>query len=190
MPSGDRSRVELMIAGLGGMGVLSAGRLLAAAGLQRYPYASFVPSYGTERRGGLSECTVILSDSEIASPIQNRVQSVLLLDGSQLGAFEDRVRPDGMIMADDAGLRQRASRGDLTVLPVSGLKIAMGLGGAVVNNMVMLGAYVGLVKPMDPELIEKQIRLRYAGKADVLNRNVEAFRRGLGLGRTLAIGPE
>ena len=177
------SKAEVIIAGLGGMGALVAGRLLAWAALPRYKHISWMPSYGEARRGGLSECTVVLSDEEIASPILDRAQVVMLLDSSQLKAFENRVRPGGLMLVESAGLQDKPEREDFRFLPVSGLDIAMGLGGVVVNNLILLGAYVEIVKPLSADLIEQELGRRYAGQDAVLQRNLEAFRKGIEVGQ-------
>jgi len=181
----EPSRYEVIIAGLGGMGVLVAGRTLASAAARVYRYISWAPSYATERRGGLVECTVVLSDQEIASPILSRVQTVILLDASRLKAFESRVRPGGLMIAESASLQDKPTRMDFRLLPVSGLEIAMDMGGAVVNNMIMLGVYTQLIKPLSPELIEKELESTYAKKEAILRSNTQAFRRGLELGKTI-----
>ena len=185
MQSDKPSRYELIIAGLGGMGVLVAGRTLASAAAKVYRYISWVPSYATERRGGLVECTVVLSDQEIASPILSRAQTVMLLDASQLKAFESRVRPGGLVIAESASLKGKPGRTDFRLLPVSGLEIAMGIGGIIVNNLILLGVYLELMKPFPPDLIEKELDRTYRDREAVLQRNREAFRRGLGLGKTI-----
>jgi len=185
MPPKELSRVELTIAGIGGMGVLVAGRLLAAAAFEQYKYISWMPTYGEARRGGPSECTVILSDEEIASPILDQVQTVMLLDGSQLKVFEARVRPNGLMIVESAGLKDKLQREDLRLLPVSGLKVAMGIGGMLVNNLILLGVYVEVVKPIPPELVEKELDRTYGDREAMLERNKEAFRKGLEVAKTI-----
>jgi 2-oxoglutarate ferredoxin oxidoreductase subunit gamma len=183
MENRESKRHGVIIAGLGGMGVLVAGRILASAAATVYRYVSWVPSYATERRGGLSECTVILSHREIASPILSRAEAVMLLDSSQLGAFESRLRPGGLIIAESASLKDRPVRTDVRLLPVSGLEIAMSMGGVVVNNLILLGVYVEVVKPFLPDLIVKELEKAYADREAVLRRNTEAFSRGLEMGQ-------
>ncbi|RLC93637.1 MAG: hypothetical protein DRI39_05105 [Chloroflexi bacterium] len=178
------SRVELIIAGLGGMGVLVAGHLLASAGLSSHKHVSWMPTYGEARRGGLSECTVILSQDEIASPILDVAGAILMLDSSQIKAFEQRVRPGGMMIVETAGLKENLDREDIEVIPVSGMEMAMEFGSLQTANLIMLGTYMELAKPLSLQLIEKEIQRRYSG--EVLERNTKAFRAGLELGRALA----
>ena len=186
MQTDKPSRYELIIAGLGGMGVLAAGRLLASAAARVYEHISWVPSYATERRGGLVECTVVLSHHEIASPILSRAQTVMLLDSSQLKAFESRVRPKGLVIVESASLKDEPGKTNFRLLPVSGLEVAMGIGGIIVNNLILLGVYVELIKPLPPDLIEEELDRRYGDRDAMLQRNREAFRRGLELGKTIS----
>jgi 2-oxoglutarate ferredoxin oxidoreductase subunit gamma len=178
------SKVELIIAGLGGMGVLVAGRLLASAALVSHEHVSWMPAYGEAMRGGLSECTVILSHDAIASPILDVSEAVLMLDSSQLKAFEQRVRPGGIMIVEKAGLKEKPAREDIRVVTVSGMEVAMGLGSLQVTNLVMLGAYMGLVKPISPQLIEDELQRKYGERG--LERNAKAFRVGMEVGRALA----
>lgn len=189
MHENTASRVELIVAGLGGMGVLVAGRLLASAALQYYRHISWVPSYGYQRRAGSSECTAILSQQRIASPILDWAAALILLDGSQLKPYESRVRPGGLMLVESAGLKEKPDRKDIRLLSVSGLEIAMSMGGAVVNNLIMLGVYTELVKPLPPEAIEAELEGQYGNNRPLLNRNLKALRTGLELGRTLSVQP-
>ena len=181
------SKAEVIMAGLGGMGVLVAGRLLAWGALPRYKHISWMPTYGEARRGGLSECTVILSDQEIASPILDQAQTVMLWDSSQVKAFESRVRPGGLMIVESAGLQNKPERQDFRLLPVSGLEIAMGLGGVVINNMILLGVYTQVVGPLSAQLIEEELDRRYGDKEAMLKRNKEAFRKGIELGKNVKV---
>ncbi len=187
METRSPSRVELIIVGIGGMGVLVAGRLLATAGLRAYEHASWMPTYAESRRGGLSECTVILSNDPIASPILDQSQSIMLLDSSQMKSFEYRVRPGGTIVAEKASLFDDLSRDDIRLMPISGLEIAMGIGGVVANNLILLGAYMELVMPLPIQLITDELEEQYRGKDAVLKRNLDAFRKGMELGAALKV---
>ena len=178
------SRTEVMLAGIGGMGVLVAGQVLAWAAVRKYGHVSYMPSYEAARRGGLSECTVIFSDEEIASPILEQVQTVICLDGAQAKAFEPRVRPRGTMIVERAGLNDRPSRDDFRLLPFSGMEIAIGMGESLINNLIMLGVYVNLSKAIPSALVEEELQRKYGDRGEVLTRNVEAFRRGLELALT------
>ena len=187
MVKDESSRVELIMAGLGGMGVLTAGQLLAWAALQKYKYVSWVPSYDTSRRGGLCECTVISSDEEITSPLLDQAQTVILFDGSQLKALEQRVSAGGIMIVESAGLKDTVKRQDLKLVPVSGLEVAMHMGDGQLNNLVLLGVYIGVVKSVSASFIEDELARRYVSKESLLKRNRDAFREGLKLAKSINI---
>lgn len=181
------TKTELIIAGLGGMGVLSAGNILATAALNKYRYASWLPGYGSEKRGGLCECTMVISDEEIASPILDTTQAVMLLDSSQAEVFANRVRPGGLMLVESTGLEFEPEGKDFRMVPISGLEKAVAMGGSVMNNLIMLGVYTELVKPMPPELLIEEIERRYADKESVLELNKKAFNYGLEVGKQLEV---
>lgn len=184
MDGGGPARVELIIAGLGGMGVLVAGRLLAAAAVGTFQHISWMPTYGEARRGGLSDCTVILSPGEIASPILDRSDAIMMFDSSQMRAFEQRVRPGGLLILEQASLKERPDRKDIRVVSVPGMEMAMHLGNLQAANLVMLGAYLEVAKPIAAAAVEAELRQRYRG--GMLERNSAAFKAGLETGRRLA----
>jgi len=179
------SRAEVLMSGLGGMGVLTAGQLLSGAALQVFNHVSYLPSYMDAMRGGLCECTVIFSDEEIASPILDQAQTVMIFDSSQFKVFESRVRPGGVIIIESAGLKDEPQRKDFRLVPISGLEIAVNMGSSVINNLILLGVYVGLVKSIPAELVEEELEKRYGPREAILKRNREAFRQGLELAKTV-----
>lgn len=181
----SNSRTDVIMAGLGGQGVLMAGQVLSCAALQKYQHVSWLPSYAVEKRGGQCECTVIFSDEEIASPIIDRARIVIVLDGSQFKTFEPRVLPGGMILAEKTGLHDEQGRKDYDLVCVPGLETAVNIGGGRVNNLILLGTYVGITAAIPPELIEGELRTRFETKKAMLEVNQNAFKRGVELGRAL-----
>jgi len=172
------ARVEVIMAGIGGKGILTSGQLLARAGLAQYKYATWLPSYGVMMRGGASECTVILSDEEIASPMIPLADSVIVMGAGYLKAFEGRVRPGGVLVFDTAGLAEGVQREDITPLGVPATEMGVSMGDVRVANMILMGAYVEATKVLPPQLIEDEIERRMGGMASL---NTEAFRRGIRL---------
>jgi len=167
MEQNGRARNEVLMAGIGGMGVLVSGQVLLDAAFQRYEHVSFVSSYGFARRGGLCECTVIISDEKIASPLLDQAEVVMLLDSSQFPSFEHRVRPGGIIFADKAGLTAERRREDYTLYALPCLEIYISITGAI-----------------PAELVERELQRKYQDKEEVLTRNLDAFRRGIELGKS------
>jgi len=185
MEHAKMSRGEVIMAGIGGMGVLVAGAVLAEAAFQRYEHVSYAPAYGFAKRGGLCQCTVVFSNEKISSPLLDQAQVVMLLDSSQFGTLEPRVRPGGLIIAEKAGLTAERGREDYKLHALPGMEIAISMGSSVVNNLILLGAYVAITGSVSPELIEEELRRRYADNEKVLARNLDAFGRGVALGRTV-----
>jgi 2-oxoglutarate ferredoxin oxidoreductase subunit gamma len=107
------------------------------------------------------------------------------LDSSQAGGFANRVRPGGMMIVESTGLAYEPERKDFRLFPVSGLEKAMEMGSSVVNNLIMLGVYIELARPLPPELIEEELERRYGDKGSVLELNKQAFHCGLEMGRRL-----
>ncbi|MBI4619924.1 MAG: 2-oxoacid:acceptor oxidoreductase family protein [Desulfobacterales bacterium] len=183
MEEKSNSRTDVIMAGLGGMGVLIAGQILAWAALKKYQHVSWLPSYGVEKRGGLCECTVIFSDQDIASPLIDRAQTVVVFDGSQLKTFEPRVLPGGMILVESSGLEDEQERRDYELVKIPGVEIAVSMGIRQVSNLILLGAYISIRDAMPSELIEKELGRRFGTKKTILECNQKAFRQGLELGR-------
>ena len=90
------------------------------------------------------------------------------------------------MIVEKTGLDFQPERTDLNVIPISGLEIAMGMGGAMVNNLIMLGVYMELMKPIEPDLILKEIEKKTGDRTELLERNRAAFNKGLELGRAVA----
>jgi len=178
------SRNEVIMAGIGGMGVLVAGRVLLWAAAQQYEQVSFLPSYGFARRGGSSECTVVFSNGKISSPLLDQSQAVVLLDSSQFAAYEPRVRPEGLLITEKSGLAAERGRGDYKLYALPAMEIAVGMGESVLIGLIMLGAYVTIMRSISPELIEGELQRRFGDNERVLGRNMDALRRGLELGKS------
>jgi len=176
------SRHEVMMAGIGGMGVLMAGKILALAALEEYGHVSWLPSYGVEKRGGLCECTVIFSDKEISSPLIDQAQTMVVFAGNQFKDFEPRVRPGGIMLVDSAGLESGQGRTDYTMVKVPGMEVAHSMGEPQLNNLILLGAYVGATDTIPGPVVERELEKRLGADKSVRERNRRAFEQGIELG--------
>jgi len=185
MTTKKAARGEVIMAGLGGRGVLLTGMVLGGAALSLYPHVTFYPSYAIAKRGGECECTVIFSEEEIASPMLLRTQAAIILEASQFRPFEQRVRPGGIMVVESTGLKEKPERPDVKVFPVPGLEIALGLGDTLVSNFVLLGVYMGLTEVFPSRFIEAELERRFAGRERALSLNMAAFRKGLELAHSL-----
>lgn len=175
---------ELIISGFGGQGGLAIGKNLAEAGMAEGLYVTWAPSYGPEMRGGTANCSVVLSDSPVGSPVFAHPTELIALNEPSLAKFEAGVQPGGMIFINCDGMTGRVSRSDLSVFYIPCSRIAEEVGNPKAGNMVMLGAYVAAAKVLKPATIEKMIQEMFAGpKARFIPLNIEAFRRGMACAR-------
>ena len=106
---------EIIIAGFGGQGVLSMGKILAYSGLMKGQEVSWMPSYGPEMRGGTSNVTVIISDNRISSPILNEFDTCIILNQQSMDKFEPMLKPDGILLYDNNGITRHPQRTDISV---------------------------------------------------------------------------
>ncbi|MDY7034132.1 MAG: 2-oxoacid:acceptor oxidoreductase family protein [Thermodesulfobacteriota bacterium] len=171
---------ELMIIGTGGRGVLLLGRLLAEAGMEKYKYALFFPNYAPAMRGGESECTIVLSDNYVNSPVMFNPDFALVMTGSALGLIQDRIKPGGYLMLDSSVMSDKVEREDINVFYIPATEKAVALGGTQAANMVLLGAYLECTKALPLNLVEKALdrRLQDESKKSILSLNKTALNEG------------
>lgn len=138
---------EIIMAGFGGQGVLSMGKILAYAGLMGDLEVTWMPSYGPEQRGGTANVTVILSDAPISSPVLNSYDTAVLLNQQSLDKFESKIKPGGTLIYDPYSIHHAPTRTDINIVPVDAMEATFELGAAKSYNMVLLGALIK-VKPL------------------------------------------
>ena len=170
---------EVIVAGLGGGGVLTSGILLAEAAVNKYKNVTWFPSYAISKRGGFCECSVIFSDSEIASPLLSQAEGMVVADPAQFKDYENRVRPGGTMVVENAGLKVKSKRKDIKIIEIPAIETAIKISGSSRGaNIVLLGAFVELTQIISPELVKQQIEKTYAGKEKVQKSNLQAFEEG------------
>ena len=179
---GKRTR-KVIMAGVGGKGVLLAGMLLAEAGMNHYKNVLWLPSYSTMVRGGPCECTVILSDEEITSPTIFKAEAVIVMEPGQLATFEGRVEKGGRLILEEQGSKGKVIREDIKVNYIPGVKTAVKIGDIRGANLVLLGAYIVLVKPLPSESVEEALERKFWGRWMLFDLNKKAFEEGLKLVR-------
>ena len=171
---------EIIISGFGGQGGLAIDKNLVEAGMAEGLFVTWAPSYGPEMRGGTANCSVVLSDKPVGSPVFNHPTELIALNEPSLAKFEAGVVPGGVVFVNSDVVTDKVSRPDLKAIYVPCSKIAEEVGNPKVGNMVMLGAYVAQTKVLKPETIEHMIEEMFAGpKAKFIPLNIEAFRRGM-----------
>ena len=130
---------EIIIAGFGGQGVLSMGKILAYAGLLEGKEVSWMPSYGPEQRGGTANVTVILSDERISSPVLNQYDIAIILNQPSMDKFEDKIKPGGILIYDGYGIHTLTNRTDITIYRVDAMDTATEMKNEKAFNMLILG---------------------------------------------------
>jgi 2-oxoglutarate ferredoxin oxidoreductase subunit gamma len=145
---------EVIIAGMGGQGVMVIGQLLAHATLLEGRNVVWFPAYGPETRGGTADCTVIISSEEIGSPVSSSPDTLIALNQTMLDKFAPSVKREGIILVNTSLAQPPNYRDDCKIVEIPASDIAAELGNSKAANMVMLGAYVHLVRPVAMESIE------------------------------------
>lgn len=138
---------EIIIAGFGGQGVLSMGKILAYSGIMQDHEVSWFPSYGPEMRGGTANVTIIISDERISSPILNQYDTAIILNQQSLDKFESKVKPGGTLLLDPNGIIREPSRTDIKIYKIDATRIAAERNQTKIFNMIVLGAFLK-VKPI------------------------------------------
>jgi len=138
---------EIIIAGFGGQGVLSMGKILAYSGIMQDQEVSWMPSYGPEMRGGTANVTVIVSDERISSPILTHYDTAIILNQQSMDKFESSVKPGGVLIYDPNGISHHPERKDINIYQVKANEEASKLGMRKTFNMIVLGGYLK-VKPI------------------------------------------
>ena len=138
---------EIIIAGFGGQGVLSMGKILAYGGIMQDQEVSWLPSYGPEMRGGTCNVSVVLSDNKISSPVLSRFDTAIILNQQSMDKFEKQVKPGGLLLYDTNGITRHPERTDITVCRIDAVEEAAKMGNAKAYNMVVLGAFLKM-KPI------------------------------------------
>jgi 2-oxoglutarate ferredoxin oxidoreductase subunit gamma len=133
---------EIIIAGFGGQGVLSMGKILAYSGIMQDQEVCWFPSYGPEMRGGTANVTVIISDDRISSPVLNQFDTAIILNQQSLDKFEKMVKPGGTLIFDPNGIFREPTRTDIKVFKIAGTQLAAEMGQPKIFNMIVLGAFL------------------------------------------------
>ncbi|MEN2997931.1 MAG: 2-oxoacid:acceptor oxidoreductase family protein [Brevinematia bacterium] len=171
---------RIIISGFGGQGVLSAGIILCYGAMFAGMYPTFFPSYGAEQRGGTSNCTVIIDDHEVASPITQSPNIVVCFNQPSVAKFESWVEKGGVLLYNSSLVNVPPSRKDIRVFHIDANTVALGLGDLRFVNMVMLGGLVSIVKLYDFNFLLQGIEKFFSekGKKKLIEFNKKAAKVG------------
>ena len=167
---------EIIFAGFGGQGILSMGKFLAYAGLESKFNVSWLPAYGVEMRGGTANCSVILSDEKIGSPIVDEATACVVMNGPSFDKFEGYVAEGGLILLDSDLVESESTREDIKIFRIPAQSIATEIGSKAIANMVLLGA---LIKQTDIVSMDAILMsLKENGKEKYFEMNRQALEKG------------
>jgi len=173
-------RHELVMAGLGGQGVLLATQILIRAGMGEFPHVAWFPSYATLVRGGDCEGTTILSDKPIHSPLIYKPKSLIIMSMYALESFVERITPGCLLILDSSLITTVPDRNDVELVQVPATQQAAELGSSQSANFLMLGVYLSKTHAlgMDPVEAELTRTMVQENKEDFLPKNLDALRWG------------
>lgn len=172
-------QTEIIIAGFGGQGVLFGGQLLAYAGMDEGKYVTWIPAYGPEMRGGTANCTTIISDEEIGSPLVQYPAAIIAMNRPSLDKYEDRVKPGGLLVVNSSMLDRQVNRKDIRVVSVDAGEIAEKIGDRRMTNVVLLGALLVNVPVLPMPAIENALKVHLPTRHQrLLSMNYDALREG------------
>ena len=170
---------QVLIAGFGGQGILFAGKFLAYKGLLEEKQVSWLPSYGPEMRGGTANCSVILSEEPVGSPIITKPDVLVAMNLPSLQKYVDDVVPGGQIYVDSALIDQKVDRTDVEVFYIPATQMAKEAGMASLANMIIVGHLLENNKELSFAGAEETVqKLVPAKKAALVELNISAMRMG------------
>lgn len=173
---------EIIFAGFGGQGILFAGKVVAYAGMNEGKNVSHLPSYGPEMRGGTANCSVIVSDDDVASPVITDPTSLVVMNAPSLDKFENNVIKGGKIFIDSSLVSRDVQRDDVDVYKIDATNMAINMGLPKLANIIMVGKLIKETKLFTYDEIKNAItKMVPASKPELLENNMKAFDAGFNL---------
>lgn len=177
-------KFTLIISGSGGQGVMSIGMSLSGSAVEGGLHATFMPLYGPEQRGGSAKCTVIVSDSEIVSPLPKQSDGLIVMNEASFKKFTPELKPGGVLVRNVNRTTSALKRTDIEVVDVPADDLAHELGSDKIANIILIGAMLGYSGMLDPAVFMASLEHKFAAKgAEVVELNRKALDKGLELGR-------
>jgi 2-oxoglutarate ferredoxin oxidoreductase subunit gamma len=171
--------IRTIFSGFGGQGVLSMGSTLATAAMLEGKYVTYLPTYGVEVRGGTANCTVVVSDEEIASPVASEPEVVVVMNQPSFDRFQSILQVGGLLCANSSIVNTESARSDIEILAIPASELAERLGTTKVANMIMLGALARASNMISYEaMLENLGEILGKSKAKLIDLNREALAMG------------
>ena len=176
-------QTEVIMSGFGGQGLMMIGKLLAYAGLDEGKAVTWLPSYGPEMRGGTANCTVVIADHPIGSPLISSPRAAVVMNQPSLEKFAPTLRQNGILVINSSMIPVNSDRTDLRSFRIKANDLAAELGNRRSANLVMLGAYIGLEEVVSHETLIKAIKKTFASKKQFIEPNCKTFTKGYELAK-------
>ena len=171
---------QIILSGFGGQGVMFIGKVLAYAGMTGDLEVCWIPSYGPEMRGGTANCSVIISDEEINSPVIDQSDAAIVLNQPSYDKFLPKIKPDGVLVVNSSIVQATPVREDITIISIPATDIANELGRPALANMVCLGALMPKLKLIDMSTLQKAMDAVVGKKKPELYEvNIQAIQKGM-----------
>jgi 2-oxoglutarate ferredoxin oxidoreductase subunit gamma len=168
--------LDVIMAGHGGQGIMLMGQLLAYAAMLEGKHVTWMPSYGPEMRGGTANCTVVLSDEPVGSPVVSRPQAVVAMNIPSFLKFEPVVKEGGILIYNSSLIKLESERNDILKIAVRATETAAELGNIRVANMVALGALIAATKVVSMDsAMEVLPKVLPAHRQDLISLNLQAL---------------
>ena len=170
---------QVLIAGFGGQGVLFAGKFLAYKGLMEGKNVSWLPSYGPEMRGGTANCSIILSDNAVGSPIVNNPDTLIAMNLPSLDKYENTVNAGGQIFVDSTLIERKVERTDVDVFYIPATQMASDAGIPTLANIILMGKVLKENPLVSFDNINDALKkVVSARKQDLFDLNLKALEMG------------
>lgn len=171
-------QIKTIFSGFGGQGVLMMGYAFAVAAMREDKVVTYLPSYGAEVRGGTANCTVALSDEEIASPIASSPEFIVVMNKPSLHTFQNKVQTGGVLFLNSTMIDEVPSRGDIEYVQVDAGNLAEGIGDMRSANMIMLGAFIKKGNLVSVDAALGGLGEIFEGKEKIIEMNSKALMVG------------
>ncbi|KPV64154.1 MAG: Ketoisovalerate oxidoreductase subunit VorA [Candidatus Bathyarchaeota archaeon BA1] len=169
----------ITMSGFGGQGLMFIGKLLAYSAMKEGRNVTWIPSYGPEMRGGTANCTVVISDEEIGSPVILRPQALIIMNNPSLERFEPQLQSNGLLVLNSSVVTRPTTRKDIKIIAIPANEIAAKVGNERAANMVMLGAYIAYTKVVSEGSILAGLEELFGKKIALLEENKHALEEGI-----------
>jgi 2-oxoglutarate ferredoxin oxidoreductase subunit gamma len=175
--------LESIFAGFGGQGVLLIGQILAYAGMYENKNTTWFPAYGAEVRGGTANCSVVISDEPVGSPVISEANIVVAMNRPSLERFEGMLKPGGTLFYNSSLIEVKPKRTDIQIVAIPANDVAAELGNPRVANMVVLGAILKSTGVVNIDTVTKVLedKVFTGNKKNLVTINRAALEKGMAL---------